>query len=270
MGGHVVDAAAWPSKRAAQLVQLLALADGFTLARDQVIEELWPRLDVEAAAANLRKAAFHARHCLGADDAVVLRRGQVALFPGRVVRTDVGDFLQAVRTAQLSDAPDVWSTAAALYGGDLLPESRYEDWTEPLRQRVRAGYLDVLRKGGRWERLVELEPTDEPAYRQLIRAAITTGNRHAAVRWYSRLRTALLRDLGVLPDPATDALYEECVDGLGVPDPAFVGRQMELARMAAVLAIGSPTSLVVVRGPAGIGKSSLCRQSRASPPGTAG
>ncbi len=260
VGGHVVDAAAWPSKRAAQLVQLLALADGFTLARDQVIEELWPRLDVEAAAANLRKAAFHARHCLGADDAVVLRRGQVALFPGRVIRTDVGDFLQAVRTAQLSDAPDAWSTAAALYGGDLLPESRYEDWTEPLRQRVRAGYLDVLRKGGRWERLVELEPTDEPAYRQLIRATITTGNRHAAVRWYSRLRTALRRDLGVLPDPATDALYEECVGGLGVPDPAFVGRQMELARMAAVLATGSPTSLVVVRGPAGIGKSSLCRQ----------
>jgi DNA-binding SARP family transcriptional activator len=102
VGGHRVDAAAWPSKRAAQPVQLLALADGFSLARDQVIEELWPRLDVEAGAANLRKAAFYARHCLGADDAVVLRRGQVALFPGRVVHTDVEDFLRAARAAYLT------------------------------------------------------------------------------------------------------------------------------------------------------------------------
>ena len=123
--------------------------------------------------------------------------------------------------------------------------------------------LDVLRLGGQWERLVELEPADEPAYRELMRAAMSSGNRHAAVQWYGRLRTALLRDVGVLPDRETDALYDACVAGLGPVEPPFVGRQLELARAAGVLArqhSSSTCSLVLVRGPAGIGKSALCRQ----------
>ena len=55
----------WPSRRAHELVALLALADGRTLLRDQVVERLWPHLGAEAGAANLRKAAHHARRALG-------------------------------------------------------------------------------------------------------------------------------------------------------------------------------------------------------------
>ncbi len=81
-----------------------------------------------------------------------------------------------------------------------------------------------------------------------------------AVQWYGRLRTALLRDVGVLPDSETEALYAECVAGLGAAEPMFVGRQLELARASAVFSDGhgTPPSLLLVRGPAGIGKSSFC------------
>ena len=262
VGERRLDPTSWPSTRAAQLVQLLTLADGYALARDQVIEALWPHLDAEAGAANLRKAAHLARRALDADDAVVLRRGQVSLFPGREVGTDIAQFVTEAATALTSVDPDAWHVPASVYGGDLLPESLYEEWTQAPRRALRARYIDVLRRGRQWERLIALDPTDEPAHRELIRAAMTTGNRHAAVQWYGRLRTALSRDLGVLPDRETDALYDECVEALGVADPTFVGRQLELAHAAAAFRPErtSPTSLLLVRGPAGIGKSALCHQ----------
>ncbi len=42
VGGEDVVADGWPGRRAAELVALLALADGHRLTRDEVIEALWP------------------------------------------------------------------------------------------------------------------------------------------------------------------------------------------------------------------------------------
>ena len=128
-----VGTSGWPSTRAAQLVQLLALADGFVLPRDAVIEALWPHLEIDAGAANLRKAAHLARRALDARDAVVLRRGEVALFPQRAVTTDAVEFLSAAEVALASGDADAWRIPAAMYEGDLLPGSVYEEWTQAPR-----------------------------------------------------------------------------------------------------------------------------------------
>ncbi len=257
-----IDADAWPTRRASELVQLLALAERHELARDQLIEALWPHLDAEAGAANLRKAAHHARKTLGSAEAVVLRRGRVALFPSAEVTTDVAEFDSAAGTALESEDSEAWRDPVARYSGELLPESRYEDWAEPHRQRLRIRHLDVLRRGGQWQTIVGLEPTDELAHRELMREAMAAGDPHAAVRWYSHLRTALLRELGTRPSSDTDALYDECIGGLGVSEPAFIGRQLELARAEAMLDpdVGDARTAITVRGPAGIGKSALCAQ----------
>ena len=250
------------ARRAAELVQLLALADGHRLTRDQVLETLWPHLEVEAGAANLRKAAHHARQALASSEAVVLRRGQVALFPSRPVETDANDFEGQCGAALASGDAVACAAAASAYTGDLLPESLYEEWTQAPRERLRSRYVELLRCSGQWERLVEVEPTDEPAYRELMRRELADGSRPAAIRWYGRLRTALRRELGILPSGDTEAIYDECVAGLGTIEPTFVGRQLELARVTALLRSepgGGPGALVV-RGPAGIGKSALCRE----------
>jgi hypothetical protein len=148
------------------------------------------------------------------------------------------------------------------YTGDLLPEALYEEWTQAPRERLRSHYVELLRRSREFERLVEVEPTDEPAYRELMRRELEAGSRPAAIRWYGRLRTALRRELGILPSGETDAIYDDCVAGLGITEPAFVGRQLELARVTARLrsAPGSELGALVVRGPAGIGKSALCRE----------
>ena len=252
----------WPGRRAAELVQLLALADGHRLTRDQMVEALWPHLGVEAGAANLRKAAHYARQALASSEAVVLRGGQVALFPSRQVETDAGRFEAQGRAALAGGDAAACAAAASAYTGDLLPEALYEEWTQAPRERLRSRYVELLRHSGQWERLVEVEPTDEPAYRELMRRELAAGSRPAAIRWYGRLRTALRRELGILPSGDTEAIYDECVAGLGISEPAFVGRQLELATATALLRSepGGQIGALVVRGPAGIGKTAFCRE----------
>ena len=253
---------AWPGRRSAELVQLLALAERHELLREQVIDALWPHLEPEAGAANLRKAAHQCRHAFGREDAVVLAGGRVALFPNDELGTDVERFERLAESALRSGDPATCAEAAAGCPGVLLPGALYEEWTSSRREHIRARRAELLRVAGRWESLVEVEPADEHAYRELMRAALRGGNRPAAIRWYGRLRTNLERELGLAPDGESRALYEECVAGLAPAATAFVGRQVELARAAVVLrrAEQGASGALVVRGPAGIGKSSLCRE----------
>src|ERR1700751_4297494 len=80
-----VPAEAWVQRRSADLVKLLALASGHRLPRDEVLEELWPDLGTDAAAANLHKAASYARRALEDRGAIVLRGGIVDLAPAAEV-----------------------------------------------------------------------------------------------------------------------------------------------------------------------------------------
>ena len=76
LDGRVVVGTDWPARRAQELVALLALAADRRLLREQVIEQLWPHLGAQAGAANLRKAAHHARRTMGDPQAIVLRSGR--------------------------------------------------------------------------------------------------------------------------------------------------------------------------------------------------
>ena len=260
--GVELDAESWPSLRATQLVQLLSLAPRQRLTRDEVIDALWPQLDPEAGAANLRKAAHHARQALGRHDGVVLQGGEVTLWPGRNVTIDANLFDLGAQAALASRNPTACAEAALVYGGNLLPGSRYEAWTEPARERLRARFIGLLRASGQWERLAQEEPTDEPAHRELMALALAAGNRATAIRWYAHLRAALQEQLGVVPGRETEAVYERCVTSLQRAGPAFVGRDMARAQVAAWLTMAprERPAGIVLRGPAGIGKTAFCRE----------
>jgi DNA-binding SARP family transcriptional activator len=207
VGGRLINRAGWPSRRSAELVQLLALADGHQLARDQVMEALWPHLSPKAAAANLRKAAHHARRAIGVDASVVLERGMVCLAPFGSVATDLAGFEEAARSALEGSDVDAARLAVDLYGGELLPGSLYEEWTQEARRHARALYLDLLHFSDSWERIVEVDPSSEVAYRELMKREFAAGNRPEAIRWYGRLRSYLASSLGLSPGPETEAIY---------------------------------------------------------------
>jgi DNA-binding SARP family transcriptional activator/tetratricopeptide (TPR) repeat protein len=252
----------WPSLRAAHLVQLLSLQPRRRLSRDRLIDALWPQLEPEAGAANLRKATHHARQALGRHDAIVVQGGELVLWPDRPVHVDAEHFARQAEAALARRDPAECAEAARGYASELLPGARYEAWTEAARERLHAAHVDLLRASAQWERLAQLEPTDEPAHRALMQRELASGNRAAALRWYAHLSEALQEGLGVAPDRQTEALYEHCLSGLRANGPAFVGRALPLAQAMAWLgtAPDERPGGIALRGPGGIGKSALCRE----------
>ena len=164
------------SARRGSRVKLLALAPGHRMARDVVLEMLWPKLSAGAAAANLHKAASHARDALGGRAGVVLRGGVVAPAPGAEVTVDVERFERGDDAA---------------YGGELLPDDQYEQWALGPRARLRERHLAVLRSRGRWEEVLRDDAGDEEAHRALMRRAVASGDRPAAARQFRLLRDEL-------------------------------------------------------------------------------
>lgn len=259
--GIVVDGvpldARWPTRRARELVELLALAPGHALPRDAVVDALWPHLDATAGGAQLRKAAHHARQALGTPAAVVVRTGEVALFPEATVTTDVAEFLAAAERAQAGGDADAARATASRWRGELLPHARYEEWTLAPRRLLADRRADLLRLAGDWAGLLDVDPADEHAARAAMGTALAAGQRHRAIDVYGRLRVALAH-LGATPEAATEALYDDAIRGLSAPRRALVGRHRELAVLDDVVAApGVAIDVVAVRGPAGIGKTAL-------------
>ena len=262
--GAIVATTAWKSRRATQLVALLALAPSRRLATELVMDLLWPDLSPEAARANLHKTATLARQAMGSKESVVLRGEEVSLWPLAELTSDLQEFERSAHRALASEQPRLCAEVARRFGGEVLPAERYEEWATAPRERVRSLHLDLLRAGGLWAELAEADPTDETAHRGLMEEHFRAGRLHAAIRQFQRLRTVLAREVGVLPSAQTLALYREIVGTAttGWVRPGLVGREVELVRARAALrraAEGRPAAIFVT-GPAGIGKTRLCEE----------
>jgi DNA-binding SARP family transcriptional activator len=216
------------------VLKLLALAPAHRMHRAQVMEALWPESDSQASGTNLRKALHFVRLATGDEHAIVNERGVLVLWPDARVDTDVERFEAAVQRGLDGEDAALCRAAADLYRGELLPDDRYESWLAEPRGRLRRRYLDMLRAGALWDRLAEEDPTDEQAARALMRAHLDAGERREAIRRFERLREALRDDLGVGPDRATVALYEDVLAVEGAPLPSETERAHALLAWALV------------------------------------
>src|SRR2546423_895550 len=203
VGGAAVGEERWARRKPQLLVKLLALEPQHRLHREQLIESLWPDLELSAAANNLHKAIHLARHALepglkaAADSHFIHTRGQQVVLsaPGEL-RVDVEEFeRRAAEALRSADAAD-YEAALALYAGDLLAEDLYEDWAARRREQLRALRQELLAKLARIyeargdcersiERLKQLvadDASNEEAHRRLMSLYARTGNRRQAPR----------------------------------------------------------------------------------------
>src|SRR4051794_12192172 len=121
----------WRLRKARDLVKLLALAPGHSLHREQLMDTLWPERDPVAAANNLNQVVHAARKVLGAE-AIEVRDELLVLHAA----VDVDELEGAAADARRDGSPGAFGAALALYGGQLLPEDRYEDWTIERREQL--------------------------------------------------------------------------------------------------------------------------------------
>jgi predicted ATPase len=144
VGGASVSETSWRLRKAKELVKLLALAEGHRLHREQAMDVLWPDRDPGAAANNLNQAVHAARKALGAE-AIAVSEGLLRL----EASVDVDVFGRAAVEALRDRSATACERALALYGGELLPENRYDDWAAPERERLAALRDDLEQMLGR-------------------------------------------------------------------------------------------------------------------------
>ncbi|HEY4428100.1 MAG TPA: hypothetical protein VGN08_07845 [Solirubrobacteraceae bacterium] len=129
--GEPVSASVWRLRKGRELVKLLALAPGHRLHREQLMDALWPDLEPAAAANNLHQVVHVARRALGAD--AIERRDELLRMRATV---DVDEFERAAEQARRTGSSGARRAALSLYGGELLPENRYDDWAATRRDEI--------------------------------------------------------------------------------------------------------------------------------------
>lgn len=121
----------WPSRATALLLARLALAPDKAHAREELIELLWPGVDLDVGRNRLRQVLSTLKALLepGADTLPVINanRSTITLLPGSVV-CDAVEFEQQARRGAYSDAQ-------ALYRGELMP-GHYDEWVLETRNRL--------------------------------------------------------------------------------------------------------------------------------------
>lgn len=294
--GAVVPDAVWHRPRAKALVKLLAVTPGHQLLRDQVIDALWPNLDIQSADVSFRKALSWARHALepelgprAASSYIHLSGNIVTLDQG--VWIDADAFESAATHALASKERQALEDALDLYGGELLPEDLYEEWGQERRRALAELHTQLLLQLARVQQMAgQLEDAivrmraalrhdaaREDIHRELMRLYALAGSRQRALHQYRVCCRTLRQTYDVDPEPETVALYESIRAGelraaetIAPTVPAallqrsqvrFVGRERprELLLKDLFGDTDSPPErpVLIVGGEAGVGKSRL-------------
>jgi predicted ATPase len=191
-----------------------------------------------------------------------------------------------------SDALERYESALTLYQGDYLIEDPYEQWALAPRAKYRELYLTALFRTAECQarlgqyrraieqcnRVIELQPTSEYAYRQKMLYHHLAGERNAALQTYRECVKMCKEHLDVEPSPDTQKLQAQIlkgeIPGIGeaYPKPisvgaprhnlpsaltSFIGRERETLQIQRLL---KGTRLLTLTGAGGCGKTRLALQ----------
>jgi two-component SAPR family response regulator len=230
----------WSSLKAKSLLKFLVSRRGKPVARDVLLETLWPNCNPEVGGNNLKSAIYALRQ--------VLRRGELnhdnktrcpfvqfsearyMLSPKLGLWVDVDDFEHMWTAGQrlekqcdIEGAAKQYQLADELYRGDYLEDEPYAEWTLLRREALKDTYLAILGKLANIsfkandyencikysQKILAKDSCHEEAYRWLIRCYIRLGQRHRAQQWYNLCVATLKRELDSMPDHETISLYHQ-------------------------------------------------------------
>jgi WD40 repeat protein/DNA-binding SARP family transcriptional activator len=218
------------NKVRALLAYLATEADG-PHARQALAGLLWPDYTNRSALNNLRSALANLRQAIGDQQAqppfLVISRDTIQFNPNSDHWLDL-ECLQDLPGLTIEKLEGAISACRGsfLEGFSLADSPPFEEWLLYKREQTNRQTLEALQRLaahyeslGDYERTItytrrrlELEPWDEDAHRQLMRALACSGQRSAALMQYETCRRLLKDELGVGPGRSTTTLYEHIRD----------------------------------------------------------
>ncbi len=233
------SAVAWRAGKARTLFQYLVNHRGRPIAREILMEALWPDGDDLPAGATLKVVVYRLRKALGhVGKHVAIQAGEEGY------QLDAGDLWLDVEEferwctlgrrqeaeGRAVDAVASYARAAALYRGDFLEEIS-DEWVVLRRERLKDQYLLVLARlmdaalaAGQYDECIECcqqilthDRCREQAYRALMICHARLGHRSRVRRWYQVCVQTLRTELDVDPEPATEETYVYAMRGEVLP-----------------------------------------------------
>lgn len=293
-----------PNRKSLALLAYLAVESAKAHRREALLALLWPELPTAAAQNNLRVTWSKLRKILKDPSAqpesfLLSSRLELQFNPKSDHWLDVAIFEKLLDDIRIHAHPDGQNCsecanrleqAAELVRGEFLGGFTlgdcpvFDEWVSIQRERLHFQITDVLGKltthhesaenfgqaEGYARRLLELDPLQESAHRQLMRVLSKAGKRSAALGQYEICQRVLVDELGVAPAVETRALAEQirarATDGtslrahnLPASSTRFFGRQREIQQLHELLS-SEISGLVTLTGPGGVGKTRLAMQ----------
>lgn len=215
-----------------QVLEVLAANLGSPVSKDRLADQLWGQSPPASYVATLESYVCVLRRHLGRgkESPVVTARNGYLLDPARV-RVDLVECRRLLAATANGSAELVVrraEQALALIRGELLADQPYADWAvrerERLAEQVVVGFTraaQLARLRGDLSSAVRLARCaagqavcTEAAWQELIQALWCDGRRPEALRAYADLRASMLEELGIEPNPVTQRLYLEILNGV--------------------------------------------------------
>jgi len=312
------DLVTFPTRKTQALMFYLAIEPGMKT-RAQLASLLWPESSPEHSYASLRNTLSRLQAALRQASGQTqipyfsITNTTLGLNPDGNIDLDLNGIERAYTLANTDPMKQPLSAGAAtisilqsaaasqrgefLAGFSLSDAPGFDDWVSMQReswhrrlslildrlsenQFARGEFSDASETVSRW---IALDTLNEAAYRRKMRVHFAAGERGKALEIYDACRAVLATELGIEPEPDTDALADRIrtqippvhsrklqtadqrmradtsVDFLGT---LFAGRKSEfqtLVNCYELAAAGQP-QLVILRGEAGVGKTRLAKR----------
>ncbi|RIX52078.1 response regulator [Paenibacillus nanensis] len=196
-------AVTWRTQKTKELFACLWCFHDAPFTRFQIIDRLWPEIELDRAQALFHTTLYNLRSMLKAEgfpDMVMFENGRYWMQTGRI-DSDIERLREIMRHTDKSAADE----ALALYRGDLL-EMEYYQWADGHRNELRSDYLFYLKRMSDtaqghnrtkllWK-LLELDPYRTGTAEALLEHLQETGDA-AGVNILEKRKRQLMQELGV-------------------------------------------------------------------------
>ncbi len=231
--GTEITASDWGREKARVLCQYLVTRRRVLTPKERIAFDLWPDLDARRAdrdfkvALNALLSALEPLRQPRAESRYIQRQGTAYGLVPALFDVDADRFTDLVKGGARMETSDLDAAVASfratvdLYRGDYMPDALYEDWASAERERLLTLYLSSASRLAQLllerrqlqesialaEAVLARDPCWEEAYRILMQAYQSRGNRPLAIRTYQRCVSALRDELGLEPMAETERLY---------------------------------------------------------------